>query len=190
MSGLFSNMKVGYARVSTKDQNLDLQIESLKKNGAEKIYEEKISGIAKEMPIRNKMLNSLEKGDEVLFWKIDRLGRSLVDSVNFIAKIEEKGANIRSLTETFDSSTPAGRASLGFLMTCAEFEREMNKERTMAGIERAKAKGIKFGRRSKINKEKGVLIKNLVEQGETHQYIANCIGVSRSTIARFLRKTS
>ena len=139
-------MKIGYARVSTQDQKLELQIYALKQNGCERIYQEKISGKSKERPELERMLAHLRKGDTVMVWKLDRLGRSLRDLVNMVLDFNSKGVEFISLQDGINTATATGRFTFNLFASLAEFERELTIERPMAGISAARARGRKGGR--------------------------------------------
>src|SRR5919205_4677202 len=134
-------MKIGYARVSTQDQKLTLQLDELKKAGCEHLYQEKISGKNKNRPELEKMLGGLRKGDTVLVWKLDRLGRSLKDLIELVALFNEKGVDFISLHDGINTATATGRFTFNIFAALAEFEREIIKERTKAGLSAAKARG-------------------------------------------------
>ncbi|MFP3591967.1 recombinase family protein [Chryseobacterium sp. SIMBA_038] len=139
-------MKIGYARVSTKDQNLDLQIEALEKAGCEKIYQEKISGATKNRPELDKMIEQFRKGDELYVWRLDRLGRSLKNIIDLVLSLSDKGIIIKGLVEGVDTSTINGRLFLNLMASLAEYERELIRERTNAGLQSARARGRTGGR--------------------------------------------
>lgn len=139
-------MIIGYARVSTAIQNLDLQIEALKKAGCEKIFQEKISGATKERPELNTMLAHLRAGDVIVVWKLDRLGRSLKNIIDLVLQLNEKQVIIKGLTDGVDTSTPNGRLFLNIMASLAEYERELIRERTNAGLSSARARGRTGGR--------------------------------------------
>lgn len=140
-------MKIGYARVSTKDQNLELQIDALKKHGCELIFEEKVGATSKERPQLEKLKSQLREGDVVVVWKLDRLGRSIRDLLHLISEFEKKSVGFTSLQDHMDTTTSQGRLVFNIFASLAEFEKELIKERTMAGIEAAKARGRIGGRR-------------------------------------------
>ena len=135
-------MKIGYARVSTLDQKLELQISGLEKYGCERIFEEKKSA-AKERPELDKMVAQLRKGDVVVVWKLDRLGRSLRHLVNLVGSFKEMGVQFVSLNDNIDTTTSQGRLMFNLFATFAEFERELISERTKAGLANARAHGEK-----------------------------------------------
>ena len=124
MSLMRLSMKIGYARVSTIDQNLDLQLDALKKAGCEKIYQEKISGIAKNRPELDKMISILRTGDEILVWRLDRLGRSLKHIIDLVLNFNNKGIVIKGISDGVDTSTSSGRLFLNIMASLAEYERE------------------------------------------------------------------
>lgn len=145
-------MKIGYARVSTPDQSLELQIDELKKYGCERIFNEKISA-AKSRPELDKMNQTLRSGDTVVVWKLDRLGRSLKHLVNQVNDYKENGIELIIIQDNIDTSTPQGRLMFNMFAIFAEFERELIGERTKAGLVAARAKGAKVGRPSGFSKE-------------------------------------
>ena len=176
---------VGYARVSTQDQHLTGQLEALKAAGAETIYREKISGVRADRPQLAKLMASLKAGDVVLVTKLDRLGRSTRELLDLIERIGEAGAAFRSLGDPlWDTTSSQGRLLSTLLAAIAEFERDLIRERTGAGRERAKAQGIKFGRKPKLSdyqRKEAVKRRNA---GETLTAIAKSYGVAISMISR------
>lgn len=144
-----SDRKVGYARVSTADQNLELQIAALLRDGVkrENIYQEKVSGAAKKRPEFNRMMKELRPGTVITVWKLDRLGRTTRQVLDTIALIHDSQAFLRIITQHFDSTTPMGKAMLAICAIFSELERDLGVERTMAGLAAARAKGRVGGRR-------------------------------------------
>src|ERR1700680_4898016 len=134
-------MQIGYARVSTDDQDTATQVAALKSAGCERIYREKASGGRWDRPELHKLLNQLRKGDVLVVWKLDRLSRSLRDVLTIMERVQEQKAGFRSLTEAVDTTTPAGRMMMQMVGAFAEFERAMLKERTYAGLEAARKEG-------------------------------------------------
>ncbi|MGI9650849.1 recombinase family protein [Chryseobacterium sp. RLHN22] len=134
-------MKIGYARVSNKEQNLDLQIEALEKAGCEKIYQEKISGATKSRSELDKMIEQFREGDEIYVWRLDRLGRSLKNIIDLVLSLSDKGIIIKGLVDGVDTSTINGRLFLNLMASLAEYERELIRERTNAGLQSARARG-------------------------------------------------
>lgn len=146
------NMLVGYARVSTDDQSLDLQDDALKAAGCSKIFMEKESGRAgTKRPALEQALAYLRPEDQLVVWKIDRLGRSLREMLDTAHMLQERGVKLRSLTEQVDTETATGRMMFNFLGTIAEYFLDLNRERTMAGLKAAMARGRKGGRRRKLS---------------------------------------
>jgi len=147
-------MKIGYARVSTQDQNLDLQLNELKKFGCSEIYQEKVSGKNTERAELKKLLASVRSGDAVVVWKLDRLGRSLRDLVDVVALLQEKGVDFVSLHDHINTTTATGRFTFNIFASLAEFERDIIRERTKAGLAAAKARGRMGGRPAGLTPEK------------------------------------
>ena len=176
---------VGYARVSTRDQDLTGQIEALKAAGAETIFREKMSGVRADRPQLAKMMAKLTPGDVVVVTKLDRLGRSTRELLELIERIGKAGAAFRSLGDPlFDTSGAQGRLLVTMLAAIAEFERELIRARTSAGRERAMAEGIKFGRKRKLSDyQRAEAIKRRAA-GETLAAIAKSYGVDLLMISR------
>lgn len=146
-------MKIGYARVSTKDQKLHLQLDALEKNGCEKIYKEFASGAKKERPVLEELICHIRKGDELVIWKLDRLGRSLQHLIQIANFLLEKGVGLRSLNDPIDTTTSQGRLVFNVFASLAEFERDLISERTKAGLRAARARGRVGGRPKGLNKQ-------------------------------------
>lgn len=132
-------MLIGYARVSTQDQNLDLQREALTKAGCEKLYEDKISGARSDRPGLARALEVVRSGDTLVVWKLDRLGRSVKQLVDLVGDLQKNGAQFKSLTDSIDTGTPSGRFFFHVMASLAEMERELAVERTKAGLAAARA---------------------------------------------------
>ncbi|RDV11913.1 recombinase family protein [Pontibacter diazotrophicus] len=139
-------MKIGYARVSTQDQKLELQLDALTQHGCGQIFREKKSGKSKERPELEKMISQLRSGDTVVVWKLDRLGRSLRDLIDLVSEFKERGVEFVSLQDGINTATPTGRFTFNIFASLAEFEREIIRERTKAGLDSAKTRGRKGGR--------------------------------------------
>lgn len=181
-------MKIGYARVSTKDQNLALQKDALKEE-CKLIFEEKASGAKTDRPELRKMINQLREGDIIIIWKLDRLGRSLRDLVNLVKEIQNKGAELKSLNDAIDTTTPQGKLTFHLFAALAEFERDIISERTKAGLEAARARGRKGGRPKGISKEamdKVIIVKNLHSRGIAISNICKHVNIARSTLYKYL----
>lgn len=184
-------MKIGYARVSTKEQSLDLQKDALEKEGCTKVYSEQISGAKAERPKLDEMIGQLRSGDVIVVWKLDRLGRSLRDLVNLISKFQEMGVGFKSLQDNIDTTTPTGRLTFHLFAALAEFERDIISTRTKAGLAAARARGRKGGRPkglSKKAKDKARLAESLYKEKERSiTEICNHLEISKPTLYRYLR---
>src|SRR5918994_269731 len=168
----------GYARVSTDGQTLDAQIAQLKAAGAEKVFREKVSGARADRPELARLLRSLAAGDRVLVTRLDRLARSTRDLLNTLAAIGDKKAGFPSLNDAWaDTTTPHGRLMLTVLGGLAEFERELIRARTGEGRERAKARGVRLGRKPKLNSHQRREALNRREAGEPLAQIARTYDV-------------
>lgn len=181
-------MRIGYARVSKGDeQNTRLQTRALKQAGVTKVFEEKASGGRWDRPELQRMLEQLRKGDVVVVWKLDRLSRSLRDLILIMDKIAAAGAGFRSLTESVDTTSPAGRMVMQILGCFAEFERSMIRERTRAGLDAARAQGRRGGRPSKLTHDQADEVCKMVRSGrKSAAHAARLFGVHPSTISRVL----
>jgi DNA invertase Pin-like site-specific DNA recombinase len=183
-------MKIGYARVSTFDQNLSLQIDALKKAGCELIFEEKISGKSKDRPELTRMFDTLRKGDNVIVWKLDRLGSSLKYPIDLVSKMEKLHVGFESIQDAINTGAATGRFTFNIFASLAEFEREIISERTKAGLIAARARGRKGGRPPGFSKEtlsKIKAVKVLYDiQDKSMQEIADDLSISRATAYRFL----
>lgn len=178
-------MRIGYARVSTDDQSLDLQRDHLKRVGAASIYEEHASGKNTERPELEACLKALRQGDTLIVWRLDRLGRSLADLVRLVNDLESCGIGFESLTEQIDTSSPAGRLIFHIFASLAEFERNIIRERTLAGLKAARARGRTGGRRPKLSSDQLAMVRTLLKGGElTVTQVARQFNVSVSTLYR------
>lgn len=180
-------MNLGYARVSTDDQHLELQLDALRQAGCEKFFEDKMSGSKFDRPGLNDALAYARKGDVLVVWRLDRLGRSLPDLLALVAQLEEKGIGLHSLNEQIRTDSSTGKLVFHIFAALAEFERNLIRERTVAGLVSARARGRKGGRREKLtpqqNHEIRVLMKDPAVQVAN---IARQYKVSRSTIYRVI----
>ncbi|PYG26330.1 recombinase family protein [Pelagimonas varians] len=177
-------MIIGYARVSTADQNLDAQITALTEAGAERIFADKISGAKRSRPELDRLLDQLRPDDVVLVTKYDRLARSLVDLLDIVAQIETVQAGFRSLAEDIDTTTPAGRLIFHVFASIAQFERERIRERTMEGLKAARAKGRVGGRPPALSADQKAEVLRLKSEGRAMKDIANLFKVSLATVKR------
>ena len=154
-------MTIGYARISTMDQNLEYQLDELKKAGCEQIFTDKITGTKFDRPQLTELKKILRKGDTIVVWKIDRMGRGLRDMMNLMKEFETQGINFKSLTEPIDTTTATGRLVFSIFATMAEFERSLIVERTQAGLKAGRARGKVGGRPSKLTPEQKVLVRKM-----------------------------
>lgn len=179
---------IGYARVSTDDQDVALQVEALEREGCIKVFSENASGGRWDRPQLHAMLEFLRPNDTVIVHRLDRLSRSLSDLITLLDRIKEKGAKFRSLTEAIDTNTPAGMAMLQIAGVFAEFERSVIRERTLAGIRRAQAKGKRLGRPNNLSLEQRDEIIRLVKSGQRSQAeCARLFRVDPATICRLVK---
>lgn len=182
-------MKIGYARVSTNDQNTNLQIDALQKTGCEKIFEEKASGAQRERPELKAALEFARKGDTIVVWKLDRLARSLKQLIETVEDLEKREIGFQSLTEAIDTSTSGGRLIFHIFASLAEFERNIIRERTKAGLVAAKARGKTGGRPPKLSDKEIEMAKTMLANPEiTASEVAKKMGVSFATLYRYLPK--
>ncbi|MHC5853548.1 recombinase family protein [Nostoc sp.] len=179
-------MLIGYARVSTADQNLALQYDALKAAGCERIFEDKISGSRAERVGLNQAMEMLRKGDTFVVWKLDRLGRSVGKLVETVEKLEKQGIDFKSLTDSIDTSTPSGRFFFHVMASLAQMERELIAERTKAGLEAARLLGRKGGRKRKMNESKLEAAKKLLASGIPPKEVAKNLGISVPTLYRWI----
>lgn len=181
-------MKIGYARISTADQNANLQKDALKKGGCDKIITEQISGASTKRPKLEKLLNKLQASDTLTVWRLDRLGRSLPHLIEVIRDIEGKGAHFQSLTEGIDTTTAQGRLTFHLMGALAEFERSLIVERTKAGLEAARKRGVRIGRPKSLTTAQIKHAKKLIGTGERPAAVARSLGVNRSTLYRAMKR--
>ena len=181
-------MLIGYARVSTRDQNPDLQLDALGEAGCGKIFQEQRSGARRDRPELEKALAWLRAGDVLVVWKLDRLARSLRQLIETVGRLEEAEIGFRSLTEAIDTTTPGGRLVFHIFGSLSQFEREIVRERTIAGLDAARARGRTGGRPAKLGaKEVEAARAMLAGSGLTFAEVAAQLGVGRSTLYRHLR---
>ncbi len=182
-------MRIGYARVSTEDQTLDLQRDALKRAKCREIYEEQATGKNTGRPQLDACLKSLREGDTLAVWRLDRLGRNLTDLVRLISELEDRKINFESLTEKIETGSPAGRLVFHVFAALAEFERNLIRERTVAGLKAARARGRKGGRPAKLSPKEIKTIRALLKTADIPvAEIAQRFGIARSTLYRTVRK--
>ena len=180
-----SDMKIGYARVSTADQHLDLQLQTLRLAGCTRIFQEQQSGAYRARPELQDLLDQLREGDTVVVWRLDRLARSTRDLLDIVACLQETGAGFQSLSEPWaDTTSPAGRMILTVFAGLAEFERDLIRERTGTGRVAAQQRGVRFGRPPKLNAEQQALVQHLLTEGRSVREVARAFRVHPVTIYR------
>ena len=178
-------MRIGYARVSTEDQTLDLQRDALKRAKCREVYEEQATGKNTGRPQLEACLKGLREGDTLVVWRLDRLGRNLADLVGLIAQFEQRKINFESLTEKIETISPAGRLIFHVFAALAEFERNLIRERTVAGLKAARARGRNGGRPAKLSAKEIKTIRALLKTADIPvAEIAARFGVARSTLYR------
>ena len=178
-------MIYGYVRVSTNHQDTELQRLALESAGCERIYEEYASGRTANRPVLKELITVMKSGDELIVWKLDRLGRSMRHLVILVEELRERGVNFRSLTDAIDTSTPMGRFFFHVMGALAEMERELIVERTLAGLAAARAQGRIGGRRPKLTKEQHEQIARLIKNGHDRKQLAIIYDIGISTIYRY-----
>ena len=180
-------MKLGYARVSTTDQEIAIQRTRLHEAGCEKLFEEKISGARKKRPVLERLLSELRADDVVVVTRLDRLARSTSELLRIAETIEEKTAGLQSIAEPWaDTTTPAGRMVLTVFAGIAAFERSLIAARTEEGRRAAQARGVPFGRPPKLRPDQRILARNLIEEGKSVSEVARTFNVHVATIYRCL----
>ncbi|MGL9649050.1 recombinase family protein [Escherichia coli] len=175
-------MQIGYVRVSTNDQNTDLQRQALERAGCEQVFEEKMSGTVANRPALKKLLRTLNEGDTLVVWKLDRLGRNVLHALLMFQQLQEKGINFRSITDGVDLKTASGRYNFRNILSAAQYESDLNSERTLAGLAVARAKGRVGGRRPKFTDEQWKEMGRLIMDGESRQEISIQFNVGISTL--------
>ncbi len=184
-------MKIGYARVSTLEQNLDLQKDALKKAGCQKIFSDNASGAKSERPGLEKALDYVREGDCLVVWRLDRLGRSLKHLISVIDDLEKRGVGFISLQEGFDTTTSGGKLIFQIFGALAEFERNLIRERTMAGLKAARARGRCGGRKKKLSPEQ---VKSMKKMAEANRHsikeICRTFGITKPTFYAYKERWS
>ena len=179
-------MLIGYARVSTQDQNLDLQKDALTKAGCEKIMEDQISGARAERPGLAQALGDLRAGDTLVVWKLDRLGRSVRNLIDLVSSLQARDVQFKSLTDAIDTGTPSGRFFFHVMASLAEMERDLTIERTRAGLEAARKFGRMPGRKRVMTESKVASARKLLDNGTPRREVAEHLGVSLPTLYRWV----
>lgn len=180
---------IGYARVSTKEQNLDSQINDLKQAGCETIYSEKMSGAKTDRPELDKCLEALKKGDTLIVWRIDRLGRSMIHLVNVVNDLGKRGINFKSINDgAIDTTSASGELVFNIFASMAQFERRLIQERTQAGLKAARARGNKGGRKPVLADDPKVKTakKMHTDKDLSIAEICKTLKISRATFYRYI----
>lgn len=183
-------MLIGYARVSTQDQNLDLQLDALTQAGCKQVFEDKISGSRAERPGLAKALEILREGDTLIVWKLDRLGRSVKHLVDLVGALRQRDVQFKSLSDAIDTDTPSGRFFFHVMASLAEMERELTVERTRAGLQIARQLGRKGGRKRQMTDSKIASARKLLASGIPPREVAQNLGVSVPTLYRWIPVSS
>ena len=182
-------MKIGYARISTVDQNANLQRDALHAAGCEKVVIDQVSGASAKRPKLDKLVANLQEGDVLAVWRLDRLGRSLPHLIEVVHNLEGKGAHFQSLTEGIDTTTAQGRLTFHLMGALAEFERSLIVERTQAGLKAARSRGVRVGRPPALTAAQIKHARKLIEAGERPSAVAISLCVDRSTLYRAIKPT-
>jgi len=182
-------MLIGYARVSTHDQNLDLQRDALKAVGCKKVYEDQVSGSKAARPGLEAALDDLRAGDTLVVWRLDRLGRLLSHLIATVGELDERGVGFKSLQESIDTTSSTGNLIFQIFGAIAEFERKLTRERTQAGLAAARARGRKGGWPLKLNGNKQELLYQLYDAREKSiREICELLGISKKTLYEYLKR--
>jgi DNA invertase Pin-like site-specific DNA recombinase len=177
---------IGYARVSTIGQTLEQQTDALTAAGAGKIFHDVMSGARDDRPGFAECMQYLREGDTLIIWRLDRLGRNMRSIINTLHELTQRGVTMRSLHDGVDTSTSTGRMVAGILMSIAEYERELVRERTALKLEHARKSGRKFGRPAKLDADQAAFARRLKASGETAATICKTLGIGRTTLYRYL----
>jgi DNA invertase Pin-like site-specific DNA recombinase len=184
-------MLIGYARVSTQDQTLNLQQDALEKAGCTKIFTDTASGAKQERKGLEDALSYVRAGDTLVVWRLDRLGRSLKDLIEKLTELHNRNIGFKSLTENIDTTTPGGKLIFHIFGALAEFERDLIKERTNAGLQAARGRGRKGGRPQVLTEKKVAIARALyADKHNTINDICNTLNIGRTTLYRYLKATS
>jgi DNA invertase Pin-like site-specific DNA recombinase len=183
-------MRIGYARVSTDEQSLDLQLDALKRAGCKRIFTDKVSTTKADHPGLAEAVSHLRRGDLLVIWKLDRLGRTVKGLVDFVADLQERKIQFRSLTDGIDTTTPAGRFFFHIMASLAQMERELLAERTRAGLAAARRRGRVGGRKRRMTPGKVESARKLLGSGMAPRDVAQNLGVSIPTLYRWVPATS
>ena len=180
-------MQIGYARVSTADQNLDLQLDALRAAGCEKIYEDHVSGTMTSRPGLKQAMAALRAGDTLTVWRLDRLGRSLAHLISVVEELRQRQIGFRTIGESLDTTSAGGRLVFHIMGSLAEFERSLIVERTQAGIKSAQARGVHCGRPVALTADQLRHARLALDGGESARKVARLFNVGESTLYRHLQ---
>ena len=181
-------MNIGYARVSTDEQNFDLQLSALQRADCKQIFTDKVTGTKAERKGLNDALSHLREGDTLVVWRLDRLGRSLRHLIDTVTTLQERGIEFKSLTESIDTTTSGGKLVFHIFGALAEFEREIIRERTRAGMEAARSRGKQGGRPKKLSQNKAEMARKLyLDKTHSIEEICQTLGISRMTLWRCVK---
>ena len=183
-------MLIGYARVSTQDQNLEVQKKALSKAGCKKVFEDKVSGTRAARPGLDAALTTLREGDTLVVWKLDRLGRSVKNLIDLVGELQRQGVQFQSLTDSINTGTPSGRFFFHVMASLAQMERELIVERTCAGLEAARLLGRTGGRKRRMTDSKIQSARKLLASGTPPKEVAKNLGVSVPTLYRWIPASS
>lgn len=181
---------IGYARVSTRDQKLDLQIDALKKYGVDRVFSEKMTGTRSDRPQLQELLKYVREGDTVVVWKLDRIGRSIKDLINIVSNFQSHNVNFVSLKENIDTSSATGKLIFNIFASLSEFERDIISERTRAGLESARARGRVGGHPRSDAEKVATALKMYHSNAYAVPEILKVVGISKTTLYRYLRRTN
>ena len=180
-------MHIGYARVSTGEQNLDLQTDALKEEGCERVFTDELSGATAERPGLHKAMDFAREGDVLVVWRLDRFGRSLKDLISKVETLKDKGVQFKSLKENLDTTSSAGRLQFHIFGALAEFERDLNRERTMAGLRAARSRGRTGGRPRALSEEDLPEVQALMRDPDVPvRRICERFEISKATLYRYV----
>ncbi len=180
-------MLIGYARVSTDDQNLALQQDALNQAGCEQVFKDKLGGAKAERPGLREALKYARSGDTLVVWRLDRLSRSLKDLIEMVNRLESEGVGLKSLQEAIDTTSSSGKLVFHIFGALAEFERNLIRERTQAGLQAARARGRKGGRPKSLTQDKQVLaVKLYDEKHHAVKKICEMMGISKPTLYKYI----
>ena len=184
-------MLIGYARVSTQDQTLNLQKDALEKAGCTKIFTDIASGSKQDRKGLEEALSHIREGDTLVVWRLDRLGRSITHLIQTVSSLAERGVGFKSLTENIDTTTSGGKLIFHIFGALAEFERDIIRERTTAGLQAARARGRKGGRPKTLTGKKTAMLRALyADKSNSINDICKTLNISRTTLFRYMKEAN